>query len=448
MTANKIFLIQAIFGILHLGCVGVAAVYCYRTANNLCEKSKILAFLVMIGFVLAVIKHYILGAYFHLPYPYNTFLFTPDDRFNDFFNMLRACKDNNPYLTSYWLKSVYFPAANSVFYVFGLIRNEWLSLGTYIFVFVAVYFSYLKKNIFTLNSLDSTRDLIIFACLTYPVLFSLDRGNLDMYLFLFILGFVVLFQKEHFVLSALFLSMAIAMKLYPGVFIFLFMKEKKYKEISITIAATLCISVISLMRYQGGFVENLQGMQSVLQGFNEMYAGASGLQHNVSYYGVLKLITSGYYYVAQGIHDAATVSILANGALKIPYIFLVLLLFAFVVFYILKYERTLWKNVYLLSASMILLPHVSFDYKLIHILIPIILFLQDDSWTPFAREYLVLFGIMLMPNNYLYIKGDISIAVIVNPIIMTTIAILVIIDRIKYKKKHPKKAMCESCIGA
>ena len=197
------------------------------------------------------------------------------------------------------------------------------------------------------------------------------------------------------------------------------------------------------MGYRGGFYENLQEMFSLFQGFNQSYSGAHGLQHNVSYYGVLKLITVGYYYTVQGIHDAATASMLANGVLKIPYMFLVGLIFAFVVLHVLKYEQTYWKNVYLLSATMILFPHVSFDYKLIHLLIPIIIFLQDESWTPFRKGYLVLFGIMLIPNNYLYIRGDISIAVIVYPIIMTILAILVIIERMIYQSK----AIPKSCTG-
>jgi len=428
LTIDNIFLTQAIWGILHLGCVIATVVYCCRAANKRYSKSSMLAFIVMIGFVLSVFKHYILGAYAHLSYPYNTFLVTPDERFSDFFNIIRACKDNNPYLTSYWIKSNFFPAANTYFYVFGLISNEWLSLGTYTCVFLAVYWSYIKKNLFPLNSLDSIRDFIIIACLTYPVLFSLDRANLEMHLFLLILGFVVLFQKERFVLSSLLLSFAIAMKLFPGVFIFLFIKEKKYKEVAYTIAATFCIFVFSLMSYQGGFAANLQGMLSALQGYNQIISGSHGLQHNVSYYGVLKIITSGYYYVFQGIHDATTVSLLANGVLKIPYMILVVLLFAFIVLRVLKYEQTLWKNVYLLSATMILLPHVSYDYRLIHLLIPIILFLKDDSWTPFRNRYVVLFGIMLIPNNYLYIRGDISIAVFVFPIIMTVLAIFIIME--------------------
>jgi hypothetical protein len=433
LIIDNIFFTQAIFGILHLGFVSATIVYFCRTGNNLYNKSTILASIVMLGFMLSVFKHYILGAYAHLSYPYNTFLFTPDDRFNDFFNMLRACKDNNPYLTSYWLKSVYFPTANTFFYVFGLIRNEWFLLGIYTCVFFAVYLSYIKKNLFPKNSLDSIRDFIIIGFLTYPVLFNLDRANLDMYLFLLILGFVVFFQKGRFVLSSLFLSMAIAMKLYPGVFILLFFKEKKYKEIAITIATTLSISVVSLWSFHGGFFENLQGMLSVLQGFNQNYSGAHGLQHNVSYYGVLKLITVGYYYAVQGIHDAATVSMLTNEVLRFPYLVLVALIFAFVVYHVLKHEQILWKNVYLLSAAMILLPHVSFDYKLIHLLIPIILFLRDQHVTHFSNGYLVLFGIMLIPNNYLYIRGDISIAVIIYPIIITTLAILIIIERIMYQ---------------
>ena len=53
--------------------------------------------IILFGFVAAVIFHYIFGAYLKLGYPFNTFLFSQDDKFNDFFHPLSAAALKNPY---------------------------------------------------------------------------------------------------------------------------------------------------------------------------------------------------------------------------------------------------------------------------------------------------------------------------------------------------------------
>ena len=70
------------------------------------DKSKIVTLIIVIGFSCSVIFHYIAGVYLGKGYPYSTFLFKPNDRFNDFLNIYRATAGLNPYAASV---SVYFP---------------------------------------------------------------------------------------------------------------------------------------------------------------------------------------------------------------------------------------------------------------------------------------------------------------------------------------------------
>ena len=49
MIIDNVFLIQVIFGILHFGCVSAVVFYCYIIRNNLCNKTTMLAFIVMMA---------------------------------------------------------------------------------------------------------------------------------------------------------------------------------------------------------------------------------------------------------------------------------------------------------------------------------------------------------------------------------------------------------------
>ena len=71
--------------------------------------------------------------------------------------------------------------------------------------------------------------------LTYPFLFTMDRGNIEILLFISLLFFLYYFLQKKFVLSAIFLSIAIAMKAFPAVFLILYLPEKKYREMFLSL---------------------------------------------------------------------------------------------------------------------------------------------------------------------------------------------------------------------
>ena len=86
------------------------------------QKLNIITGIVLAGFIIAVIYHFILGVFFHLEYPYNTFLFIPNVRFSDFTDIFKLYGSTsfNPYL-QFHNHANHFPLGMFFMYLFRLI---------------------------------------------------------------------------------------------------------------------------------------------------------------------------------------------------------------------------------------------------------------------------------------------------------------------------------------
>jgi hypothetical protein len=81
----------------------------------------------------------------------------------------------------------------------------------------------------------------------------------------------------------------------------------------------------------------------------------------------------------------------------------------------------------LLTFTMLVFPQVSFDYKLLHLLLPVGLFLaaptgQRDTF------YAVCLGLLLVPKAYGWLTHDVSVSVLLNPLLMTVVGVALIRD--------------------
>ena len=89
-----------------------------------------------------------------------------------------------------------------------------------------------------------------------------------------------------------------------------------------------------------------------------------------------------------------------------------------------------------LVSAAILLPHASADYKLIYIFIPMFMFINSDKKSRFDLFYIIMFALLLIPKDYyLFPKivsddayNDISIAVVLNILMILVMTAVVIID--------------------
>jgi len=393
-----------------------------------------LALIILTSFIINAFKNYIFTHYFQLGYPINTFLFRPEDRFNDFFNVVNACRENNPYLTPYWLKSNYFPVGNTIFFILSMLGSNYTLLISVYIVFLILYFFFVRSLFGRKIRIEEYTSFLVLLLLTYPFLMNLDRGNIEVFLFLSVWGFFYFYNKGKTYTGLILLALAISIKLFPGVFLILLLKNKKYKEIVFTILLVILSSVLSMLTFDGSFMDNIKALLNTFADFNNIFNNwywKVGLQHNMSLYGAIKLISFAIISLFGGIVD--------NGIFlhALPWYTLgVFLLFILVCIYIVFIEKCEWKNVTLLTIALLILPNVSFDYKLIYILIPLSLFLRQERQSGFRNVYLLLFSLLLIPHNYFYINSDISIAVLIYPFILLVISGLILYEGLQKKYRQ------------
>ena len=111
---------------------------------------------------------------------------------------------------------------------------------------------------------------VVFAPLIasmYPVIFAIDRGNIDVYVFLFVAIFIVLFTQARrpFLavhISAIVLACAIVIKIFPLFLIGLFFRKRSLRRGVITVTVSvIAMYYLSLLGTSEGFLEPLVGMR-------------------------------------------------------------------------------------------------------------------------------------------------------------------------------------------
>jgi hypothetical protein len=426
-------------------------------ANAAIESTKSfkinrLSLIVIGGFTIATVFHIIMSSYFKVGYPYNTFLFIPSERFGDFANSINALKDLNPYLRDLRNSTSigadicnYFPLAVVMEYPFTLIPLRY-SFMVFMSAFIIFFAFYADKHIYNTGwrlitrkqpchfigqtESVSTRYLhtIILTFFAYPFLFALDRANFEVFLFFFLALFIIFFKQEKFLVSSLLLAIPIGMKLFPAVFLVLFANKKGFKYILSTVFFVLIFNMFSLLLFPGAMLANLKGMMFMQNIYMKMYViGNDGLAYGHSLFGVMKTImyTLGYS------HDA----MFAGKTILNAYLMVAFLVFTLLAAYIFFIETTLWKKIVLLVFSMNLFPYVSADYKLMYLFIPLFQFIQDEEVGRYDSAYLVLFGLLLIPKQYYFFHDNISISIILTPLLMIMMSIVIIREGLMQKKQ-------------
>lgn len=385
------------------------------------KKIKTISLIVFIGIFVGLLRAYF-GSYLsHDKYPFNTFLFDPADRFNDLFNMIKICSQNSPYITSFSFPSNYFPVANTIFYIFSLLSNKVILLSVFLGIFIVTY-GKLIITIFKASIHSNLLNLIIIFFFSYPIFFNVDRLNIEIYNFLFCLLWLYFNNKGKTWLSIIFLSLSISLKLYTGVFVILYLKDKKYKETAIICLIVGIASLLSLITFKGGVGNNIQAMLIALKNFTIAYSGTTGLHYNLSLLGLIKVL---YNILIILLHKSKDSANSINNILPI-YTVMAFIMFLAVIFIIFKRNLPKWMNLFLLTAVLILFPNVSFDYKLIFIYLPLIYYLKEKNKNTYDNVYNIGFACLLIPHNYIVLYKDISIAVVIYPLIILAMSFLII----------------------
>ena len=410
-----------------------------------CEKKiwqettiNTISFLILIGFFSAVVFTYIMNTAFHQSYPYSTFLFQPKDQFNDFIHIYNICKGFNPYNANYFFSSNYFPFTNALFFLFTLISPKQLSMIVFFLLFLILYsiIACYVNHKYSLG-LSPISSFLIF-CMNYPLLFALDRANIELYLFIFISVFLISYINKRYVLAAIFLAFAVSMKLFPAVFFIMFIREKKWKETLIFILTCFAITTVSLFFHQGGIIHNFLLMIRQMNGFGLSYDSLVSYHFNNSFAGLF-IVAVAWLLQLFGHRPRAVFKIADRIQFNNLYTIIVLLFFICLCIYLWKNRTNLRYTVLVLTISMISLPVISYDYKLIHMLIPLLFFIRtDEKIVPY------LITLLMIPKPYYFIFNDISVGVIINSSLLFLL-LAIAFFRIVLKNEKTMQPVIETC---
>jgi hypothetical protein len=307
----------------------------------------------------------------------------------------------------------YFPAAFLPIGIF--VRQHYDGLLQYIMLFSLYFFFYCFFSMKRVTPAARVKYSLVFLCLSFPTMFTISTSNFEGLLFIILSLFFVFYYKNRQILSSFCLGFAIAMKLAPAVFLVLLLSDKRYKQLLYTLGFVALSTIVPLMMLDGGFNGGLMNyyhrLMTNLSAWQEIFVlRGCGTDYGDSLFFALRILLGDYF---PAVHS-----------LLRPWSAFSLLMFAGLSVYVVVYEKTAWKKVMLLTIAMIILPFVSFDYKLIHFYIPLFLFLNDDRPDRYASAYLLLLGLLLAPKHYI---GQ-WMPPVLDPFIMIFMAVFIIVS--------------------
>jgi hypothetical protein len=389
------------------------------------QKIKFLALIILSGFIVSISYHYFQGVFLGRGYPYNTFLFRPQDRFNDFFNGLNHVRKLDPYHSRSIAISAHLPFGQLIQYPFCLIP-EVPAFLLFIYSFTCLLFYFCWRNLYNGKPLVTLAYTSIFTLLTYPFLLEIDRGHFEAVPFILTYFGIRAFAKNKYALSAVLLSIAVAGKPYLIVFLLLFLHARRYLAAFTICCAAVALNVLSLFCLKGAPMENLLICMRNNAMHNRIYAiiGHEGLYFGHSLFGLIKLILMPLAH-----YDPLRLAPMVEQAGK--YYFLAAIFAgAAVSLYVLFIKQELWKQVAALFCMIMLLPPISPDMRLIYMYIPVLLFINSEK--PGRRDawYCVLFALIFIPKGYLHYQSnpEITSATSLSPIILLSLLCLIMYE--------------------
>jgi hypothetical protein len=103
--------------------------------------------------------------------------------------------------------------------------------------------------------------------------------------------------------------------------------------------------------------------------------------------------------------------------------------------YFKRRELAFWEKLALYVCAMNLLPLVSGDYKLLHLLLPLVFFVNAPGTGRYGVFCAVLFGLLLAPKSFFICLSVAHEAVFLNPLLMLALS-FTIIFRVAFQSRY------------
>ncbi len=336
------------------------------------------------------------------------------------------------YTTSKLYGTNYPPIATLIFYFVGKIVNvkntetltyelNYLSFLFLFLVFFSVFFLCEK----VLYEKKYSKIISISLIISYPMIFAFERANIILFSLILSFVFVNNYNSEKYLMrifSIICLALAVNIKIYPLVFLWLLVKEKRYKDMIFAIFMSLfffLFPAVLLKVFAGeSIIENIRLYINSISQFS-----VSMQVYTVSLRDITKRVI---YYFFGGVATSNNVNILSNTVL------LLYMVWSFILLFLSKRQSD---TLLILSLMIIFVPSVSFWYSLVFLIIPFTYFIKEtisekssDYWL--LSIYILLF---ILPYRNIFIENNTFVRLIL-------LLVLVSYRVINENKKERKKA--------
>ena len=349
------------------------------------EKSNLIYLYLLIGFeviywLITIVNS---GQYFD-----TYFVRDYNDSGMDFYNMLALLDNEDPYI----FKSNYPAMCFLILKIFWqMIPMQWrcadgkalrefyfVNLEYHLLLIICAIAIWQIVASFTLEKRKKTI-LPTVVMLSGPILFTIERGNLIMISFIFLLLFVRFYNSESKwmrYVSYVCLAFSAAIKIYPAFFGILILKEKRYKE--------ACLAVILgafLFTAPFFFFDGIHSGGAMLRGMRAAseIQGNAGMGYNFSFINLVKII----FAIGGSVIN------------EIPGIIIIIPILIVVFIYFTAQET--WKKMFAISLVCIWIPTFSYTYMLILLIVPFLFFCNEIKTGICIAIYRILYLIILIP---------------------------------------------------
>ncbi len=384
-------------------------------------RLAIAAVLVTCGTWAAVVFHVVMGQYLGRPYPWSTFLYAPSDHFADFYNVYDQARAFHPGESAV---VVYSPLLHAFVTALTLIPAG-VGLALIVATFLATLFAMLwfvaAREV--RDPVSRLQQVVVLTLLAYPVLFAIDRGNLEMVVFVLLAGFFYLYCCRRSRWAWVPLALAISAKYYWAMLLVLPLLDRHYRQAlfaavgAVVAGLASAVLVVAVSGYTlGGF---LSAMATSLGGYGERRGSVFYTHHAHGLWGVVILLNRAVDHVLS-----------RQQHLSQWYLLLMAAVFVLVVVRLARGDYETWEKAAVLVLCALLMPYENADYTLVQWLLVFALFAAADPPGWRGAVITVLFAVTMVPFAYYYFpipgRPDVGISTLVYPAALVTTGILVL----------------------
>jgi len=384
------------------------------------REIRLLGLMVAVGLVVASIFHVIYGLVVAWRYPYFTFMYAPRRTFMDFIDVWNAAVHYGP--SNSRSITVYSPFCHLVLTLVSSFPAVVVFLAMNV-VFCVVLGIVLWRGVTRRIGGRRLRWLYLGVFfLSYPVLFALQLGNIELVMFVLLAAWVYLYYERGSHWAWLPLSLAMASKYWYAVFLVAMVWDRRWREAAycalVALVANLGGAVV-LARLSGfTFAQVLHNAVSTLGDFVSIRSDLLVLvQHGHTLWGALQVVDMWLHFFLS-----------RNSALPMLWVLLAAAVFAFVAIRLDRAVRPPWLGLTALLVCGMLLPYQGHDYTAIHLFLPLALLGARGVEVKRGTLIAVLFGLMLVPMSYGFIAYDVTASVMIYPFVL--LALLVTVMRV------------------